>query len=306
MTIQDLYSSVAQLGFETSLESNDRFFYAVNRAILQVNRVKPATATYKLYHLPIKNLLGENTFEPIKKEDEEALTFVAENAKSYYFECSGNGTAYIEKLTDGNEWSQIDIVELTSAYSRFEGYKGFILDGGKPVKGTVRIRFLGEYSYYVQNVALYGSLLSGNKEDIPVYGKYVEYDFAHLTDDFMSFVCPPIVDAQRGKAFTMNQDYFVEGSSKLLIPASASGAFDVCYNRRPKEVTATDMENGLDIDLDEELCAILPNLVASYIWVDDEPDKAQYYLSLYREQVAEIVAKERNMRPIVYRNKTGW
>ena len=66
------------------------------------------------------------------------------------------------------------------------------------------------------------------------------------------------------------------------------------------------METGETIDLNDELCAILPNLVASYIWVDDEPDKAQYYLSLYREQVAEITAREKDMRPFVYRNKTGW
>ena len=122
----------------------------------------------------------------------------------------------------------------------------------------------------------------------------------------MSFVCPPIVDATRGEGFVLNENYFVEEVGKLLIPASAKGVFNICYNRKPKALDSADSEMVEIIDLPDELCAILPNLIASYIWVDDEPEKAQYYLSLYREQVAEIMQKEKVMRPVVYRNVTGW
>lgn len=304
-TIEELYSSVAQLGFETTLESDERFFFAVNRAILQVNRVKPLTSIYKLNHFPLDNLIGGDHFEPVCK-DREALIFVAERARSYYFECNGNGSVIIEKSTDGDAWSVIGDISLSSPDGRFIEYKGFILDGANPVDGQVRLRFIGDYLYYVQNIALYGSLLSAEIKDIPVYARNITYDIASLTNDFMAFVCPPIADVKRGRAFVLNQDYFVEDEGKILIPASAKGVFDICYQRKPREVTSEGMETGETIDLNDELCAILPNLVASYIWVDDEPEKAQYYLSLYREQVAEIEARKKDMRPFVYRNKTGW
>ena len=306
MTIEGLYSSVAQLGFETTLESDERFFFAVNRAILQVNRIKPVTSIYKLNHFPLDNLIEENTFEPLCK-DKEALIFIADSPKSYYFECNGNGQLIIEKSnTVGETWETIGSVELSSPDGRFIEYKGLIRDGGKVVNGNVRLRFVGDYLYYVQNVAMYENLISAEEKHIPPCAKYVTYDIASLTSDFMSLVCPPIADAKRGRAFVLNQDYFIEGEGKILIPASVKGVFDICYQRKPREVTSEGMETGETIDLNDELCALLPNLVASYIWVDDEPDKAQYYLSLYREQVAEIVAKEKDMRPFVYRNKTGW
>lgn len=305
MTIKELYESVAQLGFETELEDNDRFYYAVNRAILQVNRIRPATSIYKLNHFPLENRLSENTFKPQIK-DSEALIFVADNAKSYYFKCNGNGLATIEKSTDGETWEVIGSISLVSGNARFNEYKGLILDGGEQYSGAVRIKFSGDYVYYVKDVALYGGLLGAGVNDIPAYSEYIAYDLASLTDDFLSFVCPPIVDAKRDKGFVLNSDYFVEGTKKLLIPASTVGIFDVCYNKRVKAVSAEDDMESTVIDLDDDLAAVLPNLVASYIWVDDEPAKAEYYLTLYREQVAEIRATSEHLTPVVYRNKTGW
>ena len=181
-----------------------------------------------------------------------------------------------------------------------------ILDGDKPYLGLVRIKFSGDYIYWVQNVAMYGSLLSADPESVPAFSKYISYDIASLTDDFVSFVCPPITDAQRDKGFILNTDYFVEGASKILIPASIKGVYDVVYNRRNKQLSLNDDMEETNIDLDSELCCLMPNLVASYIWADDEPTKAEYYLTLYNAQVAEIMAREKNLKPVVYRNKTGW
>lgn len=306
MTVKELYDSVAHLGFETTLENDDRFYFAANRAIIQVNRIRPATSIYKLNHFPLKNLLTDNTFEPVCK-DEEALVFACDGAKGYYFECNGNGIANIEKSTDlGETWDIIGSVELVSADGRFIAYKGIILDGGEPYSGLVRIRFSGEYIYYVQNVALYGSLIGAGAENVPAYGKYVPYDLASLASDFASFACPPIVDAQRSKSFVLDIDYFIDGASKILIPASVTGVYDIYYNRKIKPINSTDARETTVIDLDEELCAILPNLIASYVWVEDEPEKAEYYLSLYREQVAEIAMRNKNFSPAVYRNKNGW
>ena len=264
------------------------------------------TSVYKLNHFPLANKLSESTYEPVCKDD-EALIFSTDGAKSYFFECNGNGIATIEKSTDfGETWETLAAVELVSEKGQFEKYRGLILDGDKPYLGLVRIKFSGDYIYWVQNVAMYGSLLSADPESVPAFSKYISYDIASLTDDFVSFVCPPITDAQRDKGFILNTDYFVEGASKILIPASIKGVYDVVYNRRNKQLSLNDDMEETNIDLDSELCCLMPNLVASYIWADDEPTKAEYYLTLYNAQVAEIMAREKNLKPVVYRNKTGW
>lgn len=308
MTIKELYDSVAELGFETELESErlNGFILAANRAIVQINRIRPATSIYKLNHFPLVNKLSESTYEPVCKDD-EALIFSTDGAKSYFFECNGNGIATIEKSTDfGETWETLAAVELVSEKGQFEKYRGLILDGDKPYLGLVRIKFSGDYIYWVQNVAMYGSLLSADPESVPAFSKYISYDIASLTDDFVSFVCPPITDAQRDKGFILNTDYFVEGASKILIPASIKGVYDVVYNRQNKQLSLNDDMEETNIDLDSELCCLMPNLVASYIWADDEPTKAEYYLTLYNAQVAEIMAREKSLKPVVYRNKTGW
>ena len=308
MTIKELYDSVAELGFETELESErlNGFILAANRAIVQINRIRPATSIYKLNHFPLVNKLSESTYEPVCKDD-EALIFSTDGAKSYFFECNGNGIATIEKSTDfGETWETLAAVELVSEKGQFEKYRGLILDGDKPYLGLVRIKFSGDYIYWVQNVAMYGSPLSADPESVPAFSKYISYDIASLTDDFVSFVCPPITDAQRDKGFILNTDYFVEGASKILIPASIKGVYDVVYNRQNKQLSLNDDMEETNIDLDSELCCLMPNLVASYIWADDGPTKAEYYLTLYNAQVAEIMAKEKSLKPVVYRNKTGW
>ena len=70
MRVCDLYSQVSQLGFEDSLESDNRFYYAANRALLQVNTIRPAVKAYVINHKPMKNLIHQETFSPIEKYSE--------------------------------------------------------------------------------------------------------------------------------------------------------------------------------------------------------------------------------------------
>jgi len=70
MTISELYKQVAQLGFEDSLEDDDRFYYAANRALLQVNKIRPAISRYLINHKPLENQVAESTFESLEKEED--------------------------------------------------------------------------------------------------------------------------------------------------------------------------------------------------------------------------------------------
>lgn len=304
MRVSELYKQVAQLGFENSLEDDNRFYYAANRALLQVNSIRPAISAYVINHKPMANLVKESTFSPIERSED--LCFEATDAKAYYFEADGNGTLYIEnQAPDSNQWVIIGTQKLVSS-RRFLPYQGFVKKDGAFTTGQIRLRFAGEFLYSVKNVAMYRHIYSNSEADIPAYEPYTRYDISTLVPDFLSLNSPPISEDENYER--LNQNYDVEGGKVILLPYSVEGCFKVLYKRKPKEIENTGLasEDEAVIDLDEELCSILPVLIASYVWVEDEPTMAEYYLSLYRERAMDIERRIRNATPVAIKNKNGW
>lgn len=304
MNVAELYLQVAQLGFEATLEDSDRFYFAANRALLQVCKVRPVIRHCLINHKPLANLLTESTFSPVEKIDD--LTYEAEGAKAYYFEADGNGVVYLEKYDESTEeWSIFGEITLKSNKT-FVPYKGFIKELGSFVSGRVRLRFTGEYIYSVKNVSLYQYLYSADLADIPVYEAYTRYDVKKLVTDFMALCCPPIAEA--GENTLLNQEYEQEGDSVILLPYNKRGVYKILYEHRPTAIenTGSTTEDTQELDLDDELCSIMPILVAAYVWIEDEPEKSQYYMNLYRERVQEISLSRRDTSPVLIKSTNGW
>ena len=307
MRVQELYDQVAGLGFEKSLEDDDWFYQAANRALLQVNYLRPAIGSYVINHKPMKNLI-DGGFLPIERSED--LIYEATDAKAFYFQADGIGTLFVERFDEvSGTWVIINTVELNGA-RRFLSYSGFISDGGqakKFIKGLVRLRFGGDkYLYSVKCVAIYEHIYSDNASDIPAYEAYTRYDLSKLTEDFLTLATPPMTEDEDYKR--LSGDYDVEGGKVILLPYDITGCFKVLYHRRPKELIAQSnaAEDDSIIDLDEELCTLMPVLIASYIWLEDEPDRAQYYNTLYQQRAAEIVSRERNFSPVRMTSCNDW
>lgn len=304
MTVSELYNSVAQLGFEDSLEYEQGFLFAANRALLQINSLRPATSAYVINHKPLPNAIKGATFTPTEKTED--LYYEASDVKSYYFEADGIGTVYIELYNANTDaWVKIDMVSL-NADKTFTAYKGFIKQDGEFVGGLVRLHFTGEYLYSVRSVAMYQHLYSISAADIPAYEAYTRYDISTLVPDFLSLNAPPI--KEEAEYQHLNQDYDVENGRIILLPYHAGGLYKVIYKRKPAPIAPDDIasEDTTVIDLDEELCALLPILVASFIWMDDEPEKAQYYLAIYENRAIDIERRIKSAAPVLIRNSNGW
>ncbi len=302
MTVSELYRQSAQLGFEDSLESGDRFYFAANRALMQVALLRPAISSCVINHTPLINRVLGASFDVIRRTKE--LCFTANNVKSYYFEADGNGEVYLEAFI-GGKWIGPEPIRL-SGTRRFSSYRGLIKPDGVFFNGNVRLRFAGEYVYNVRNIALYGDIYSDRDSDVPAYEPFTAYDISTLTDDFLSLADSPICEDE---GYTkLNQGYRVENGSVLLLPYSAAGVYKVLYRRKPEAIKTDSLPEGNndEIDLDEELCTLLPLLVASYVWVEDEPSMAEYYAARYNERAAFIMQKERNTSPPIIRNSSGW
>ena len=304
MTIAELYLQVARLGFETTIEESDRFYFAVNRALLQVCKVRPAIRRCVINHKPLPNLIMEDTFSPIEKEED--VTFEADGAKAYYFEADGNGIVYLEAYDpESGTWQIFDELTLQSR-QMFVPYKGFIKRQGEYVPGRMRLRFTGDYLYSIKNVALYSHLYSGETADIPPFEAYTRYDIRKLVDDFLQLCSPPI--KEEAENHLLSQEYEQEGDSIILLPYGRRGVYKVLYEHRPLAIenTGATTEDTQELDLDDELCVLMPILVAAYVWIEDEPEMAEYYMGLYRERAQEIVVSHKDTSPVLMKNTNGW
>ncbi len=178
MTIKELQTATAELGFEDTLDSSSRFISAANRALYAANRIRPKDA-----------------------------------------------------------WIEIENKEGTEA-------------GVEIINGET----------------------------------FFAYDIS--AKDFLCLSpCPVMKD---GKNLIENKNFYKYGRNRLLFPANDTGIFRIHYYKKLKSL---DIENENDeIDLDEDICQILPLLIASYVWLDDEEEKSALYRNLfYRE--AESISK---------------
>ena len=305
MKVSELYEQVSRLGFEDSLDDGKSFYHSANRALMQVGAIRPAVGACVINHNPLPNLLGDNF---LTVEGTDKLIYEIENAKAYYFEVDGSGTYVVEGYKEGKdgkegEWGSIGGENFTSV-GKFTPCRG-LLRNGEETPHRARIVFTSEFRYRVRNLAFYDTVYSGNPNDVPAFEPYTFYDISALAKDFISFSSPPVhVDSGYDK---MSIEYTIEGAN-VILPNSFSGVVRVLYNRRRKDIEyRTDpTKDNTVLDLDEELASLMPLLVASYVWLEDEEGKAAYYMNLYRERVADIERRKRNYNSFRIKNVYGW
>ena len=310
MKVCELYDHVAQLGFEDDLLEYDKHFVlTANRSLFEVAALRPQVGSVLIHHEPLENLI-KDTFAPQKKIDE--VIFSADGAKAFYFEVCGTGEVYVEWFnTTSGEWTncypggQSKISFATGG--SFAAFRGHFKYDGAFCTGEVRLRFAGDYVYSYRNVALYRNLMGALETDIPACEAYTAYDMSILANKFLSLCRPPIVDDGTHKYLT-GGEYDIENDRIILLPYDQPGVYKIRYNRQPAKIEddGDPAHNEADIDLDEDLCELLPLLIAAYVWADDEDAKAQYYLNNYNQQAAIIMAKARNTTPVRFRDTNGW
>ena len=303
MKVNECYKQVAQLGFEDSLESDERFVYTLNRALLQVASLRPATRACFINHMPLENAIQVESHSPLRVSA-EPLCFEAYDAKAYYIEICGNGDFYIDRHT-AKGWENVYHKNVSSV-GVYKPLRGFIQDAGKFIEGEVRLRVESQYVCTVRGVAMYADIYSDDSDDIPAYEGYTAYDVSAMVTDFMGLANPPF----EGGTFLQARDnlWDVENERVILLSKDAAGYYKVIYHHRPDEIVYKNSvaDDETEIDLDEDLCALLPNLIASYVLLEDDPDMAQYYGALYQASAQSIVAAAKKHRPCRVLDVTGW
>ncbi len=102
---------------------------------------------------------------------------------------------------------------------------------------------------------------------------YVEYEIAKYDSGARAICALP----------STVEGYAIEGASveglTFRLPRGYQGVFLVNYERSPAEIR----QNTKEIEIEERLFPLFSLLVCAYLWLEDEPERAQYYMALYRE-----------------------
>lgn len=285
MTYRELMDEVIHLGFDSAVEDLGALCSATNRAVAQLRReLCPATGRFVLN-------VREPVFYQFCEEDAsgKSISFEVEDAAAMSFESIGGATVRFEE--DGVVLKEERIASPTWRERK-------IL---YPRRGA-RCVIVGEGGFALRKIAVFD--IVDNKENpdaLPMIDRVARFDVTAYCKDFLALEDTPYNEM----GFPV-REYEIYGM-QLSLPTD-SGRVEVTYRRELRRAALEDFSDGSNAtpDIPTEYADLLPLCVASYVWVDLEPEKAAHYKQMYNEQLqyAKLQQKHRGKRRVV--DRKGW
>ena len=260
MTLNELKNSVVDLGFEMGLDREEMLIPALSRALYTIYMDRPRLKTVMI---SAGGDRGRLLAKHIYHEGGEVINYKLSGI-AYSFRVSGIGSYVITMGATREEHS-------------FDGDMT-VVRGKLSTPGS--ISFLGEYAYDIYSLAEFSSTRGPRLSDIPIYGEERSYSLEDICPDYLGSYSLP----KTGTGAIIRGSDITGGIMHL--PYTYRGEVLLTYKRAPYVASGDDMEERIDIP--REVDELLPLLVASYLWLDDDADKAQYYMSLYRSGMATV------------------
>ena len=278
MTLNDIKKEVAHLGFEgESAIDSGSIESALRRALFTIYTEHGAYSRWSIYQNSL--IPAFHVPEIVHKGGEDST--IALDGRAYALVVSGTGTIEIK---DGNG---------VRAHSFSTPY-GYVY--GK-LTGDAEMHLKGEFCYTVYDLCVYDEVFEDGYEP-PKYTAVREYD---LTEAIPDFLCAAGEPADR---FGNKIPGASISSGMLLLPYEYKGEIVISYRKRAPRVSIDTPD--VELNIPAELESLVPLLTAAYVWLDDSPEKAQYYMSLYRDGMSGVKLYTRRNVDTKVTDVTGW
>lgn len=230
---------------------------------------------YQYVNYPKENMLGKDTFKTYSVVN-DALTFEAEGAYSYYFKIMGLPISC--KLFVG-EHEVIDFFPETEEeidYKTFRTMSGNIeypeLDEDED--STVSIVITATSPVLISNMCFYDCTFY---DGVPQYEKYIKIKMSDVRDDFYQLAPAELYQlGDSGNDYIVANDYFQEADKTLVIPREKTGIYVIHYRAYPQHITL-DTTDDTELALDPEVATLIPLYMASQLYKDDDNAIATAY-----------------------------
>lgn len=265
MKLSETKQALVDLNDGENIENETSFVTAANRALGHISRIVPEERTaYIEAGAPALGMLGT--------ADVRAVHSVS-GVSAITFRASGRG----KLMADGEQlaaWLSPGVLKDVRVY--LNAPEDLALSF-KDVQGEVR-----DLAVWTRDF--------GSAERIPMYGRHIRYDMRVIAPDYEGFPRTP-VDVDTGRQIPR----CIIEPPYLLIPCGFVGEAAVTYKRRLRRITLDDVANDADIDIAPEYEDLVPLCMAYYVWLEDEPDKAAFFLARFNEAAA--LARQTYRRP---------
>ena len=284
MTVAQLERAVARLGFAPSIEDGAELLRdAAARALDEVAAVRPRLCRVSLWHLPPRPLYLEGDERPVTGKKTISLP----DGLSFFLRVLGHGSLTVRRGE----------TEVSFPFSHASGEAPVTLGGALPRgKGALSLRFSCEGSYRILTLAVYDALFA---ECPPDPHAPRGYDLSLLFPAFGGLTEPPKTRDGRILCEGAEGDYTLDEGHILRLSPHASGDICLTYRRR----LALPEEGELPVT--EEEAALLPLFCAGYVYLEDDPDKATFYLARFREGLARLAEPSGALHRFYDRTKWG-
>ena len=286
MTYRELLEEVVDLGFDANVGSLTGLASATNRALRHIGRfLPPVTQVILSQRAPVYELREET---PVKG----TLTASGSGVMGLSFSFIGEGFLRAEGDTETKEraiaspgWATCKMVfsapqdvTLTLANTKGLAVREFAL---LPLVDDTECETL-----------------------LPLWGEMVRYELSELCPEYLAMGGVPVTEA--GAEI---RGYAVDKKA-LYLPREVCGKIQVTVRRNPHLATLDCFKNEAEmdgaVDCPDEITDLLPLLVASYVWIDVEPEKAQHYKARFDEQYAMWRMQQKFQGKMRVVNRNGW
>ncbi len=132
----------------------------------------------------------------------------------------------------------------------------------------------------------------------------VLYDLRILDTAVINLTEPPaLLSGDEYRA--LGNGYILSGGTHLYLTKRLTGEYRLTCRMRPMTPDESD-DPDLPLPLDEDLAQLLPLLTAHYLLLDDDAEKANHYLSLYREQYALLATAAEIPASVGWHSVNSW
>lgn len=283
MTYGELVRDVIDLGFESNTESDTVLLSAINRVLMLLWRYEPAVMCAELnQRAPLWHRSEEQTLR-------ELLTVTRCGAGALSFE--GIGQGHLSVSVDGET-----VMTRTVSAPEWRTYRLALSRIGT---ACVQIRPEEKGSFSLRNLALLAGAHA--PATIPLWGSdTVRYDLSALCGG------TPEPDAPPTDGAGLRLDYQVQGG-ELLLPTCHRDRVLLRLRRMPRLAVLEDLKaNDTVPDCPPRLHDLLALGVASYVWLETDPDKATYYKTRFDEGLAMDRMQQQHRGDVSVIKRKGW
>lgn len=273
MTYKELYDEVRHLGFEDTPAPRDMFLSAAGRALRQ------------LYSdLPEERVA---TLSPVLPAVRKGLAVTVLHAGEV-FRAEGEGGAL--SLLLGGRGSYL----LTDE----DGERSGFFFGTREVRLCTVGAWVLTVTAYTTTRITDGRIFEGSfssEAEVPPPREGVTLELAREIPALLFPIGLPTVDGKELEARLTG--------TELWLPSLPDRPMTVRYARAPAPLTGDREDERVDVPM--RAAHLLPLLVASYMFLEDDSDRAQYYMTLYRDGMLRL-RTERPSYTTHYTDVLGW